>query len=245
MEDAARSEDRLHAVAVFFHGGVRRRALAVSSRTDTLRPAQSSAAHTSPPSPPRASGARPWRSAEPRRSSTFLFQSLDNARSPAPLHQLAWASSKRTFWASLPDVCVKAPPFFPAEIILLCVRWYYGPRSSSRRLDETYVRVGDKWKYVFGAFKQGRLLEPGVIGEVRSSTNSSISPPNPCCGVQPDSARLPLTQRASACFVNSAARRLGPGARASRGSPGRFPGSNRRPDCRGPSAPARQFGGPP
>src|SRR5512133_874882 len=49
----------------------------------------------------------------------------------------------------------------------------------------------------------------------------------------------------SACFANSSARRLGPGARAGRGSPGRFPGSNRRPDRRGPSAPARRSGGPP
>src|SRR5678816_4160172 len=96
---------------------------------------------------------------------------------------------------------------FPAEIILLCVRWYcrygisyrdleemmaergvavdhvtlcrwvqrYAPelekrvrwyqsyRSSSWRVDETYVRVGGKWKYLFRAVdKQGRLIDLAV-----------------------------------------------------------------------------------
>ena len=31
------------------------------------------------------------------------------------------------------------------------VRWYQGYRSSSWRVDETYVRVGGKWKYLFRA----------------------------------------------------------------------------------------------
>src|SRR5512138_2996543 len=39
-------------------------------------------------------------------------------------------------------------------------RWYQGYRSSSWRVDETYVRVGGKWKYLFRAVdKQGRLID--------------------------------------------------------------------------------------
>src|SRR5512144_2644967 len=40
------------------------------------------------------------------------------------------------------------------------VRWYQGYRSSSWRVDETYVRVGGKWKYLFRAVdKHGRLID--------------------------------------------------------------------------------------
>jgi transposase, IS6 family len=40
------------------------------------------------------------------------------------------------------------------------VRWYQGYRSSSWRVDETYVRVGGKWKYLFRAVdKRGRLID--------------------------------------------------------------------------------------
>jgi IS6 family transposase len=40
------------------------------------------------------------------------------------------------------------------------VRWYQGYRSSSWRVDETYVKVGGKWKYLFRAVdKQGRLID--------------------------------------------------------------------------------------
>ena len=40
------------------------------------------------------------------------------------------------------------------------VRWYQGYRSSSWRVDETYVRVGGKWKYLFRAIdKHGRLID--------------------------------------------------------------------------------------
>src|SRR4051794_20066957 len=39
------------------------------------------------------------------------------------------------------------------------VRPYRGPRSGSWRGDETYVRVGGKWKYLFRAVdKHGRLI---------------------------------------------------------------------------------------
>ena len=31
------------------------------------------------------------------------------------------------------------------------VRWYQGYRSGSWRVDETYVRVGGQWKYLFRA----------------------------------------------------------------------------------------------
>jgi transposase, IS6 family len=100
-------------------------------------------------------------------------------------------------------VSVQVPPF-PAEIILLCVRWYckygisyrnlsemmsergvqvdpstifrwvqrYAPEidkrvrpyqgkwSGSWRVDETYVRVGGKWKYLFRAVdKHGQLID--------------------------------------------------------------------------------------
>ena len=40
------------------------------------------------------------------------------------------------------------------------VRWYQGYRSSCWRVDETYVRVGGKWKYLFRAVdKHGRLID--------------------------------------------------------------------------------------
>ena len=39
------------------------------------------------------------------------------------------------------------------------IRPYQGPRSGSWRVDETYVRVGGKWKYLFRAVdKRGRLI---------------------------------------------------------------------------------------
>jgi len=40
------------------------------------------------------------------------------------------------------------------------VRWYQGFRSASWRVDETYVRVGGAWKYLFRAVdKTGRLID--------------------------------------------------------------------------------------
>jgi transposase-like protein len=40
------------------------------------------------------------------------------------------------------------------------VRWYQGYRSASWRVDETYVRVGGAWKYLFRAVdKTGRLID--------------------------------------------------------------------------------------
>jgi transposase-like protein len=39
------------------------------------------------------------------------------------------------------------------------IRPYQGPRSGSWRVDETYVRVGGKWKYLFRAIdKHGQLI---------------------------------------------------------------------------------------
>ncbi len=40
------------------------------------------------------------------------------------------------------------------------VRWYQGYRSGSWRVDETYIRVGGTWKYLFRAVdKPGRLID--------------------------------------------------------------------------------------
>jgi transposase-like protein len=40
------------------------------------------------------------------------------------------------------------------------VRWYQGYRVASWRVDETYVRVGGQWKYLFRAVdKHGRLID--------------------------------------------------------------------------------------
>jgi transposase, IS6 family len=40
------------------------------------------------------------------------------------------------------------------------VRWYQGYRSGSWRVDETYVRVGGQWKYLFRAVdKHGELID--------------------------------------------------------------------------------------
>jgi len=39
-------------------------------------------------------------------------------------------------------------------------RWYQGYRATSWRVDETYVKVGGKWKYLFRAVdKHGRLID--------------------------------------------------------------------------------------
>jgi transposase, IS6 family len=39
------------------------------------------------------------------------------------------------------------------------IQSYLGPRSGSWRVDETYVRVGGRWKYLFRAVdKHGRLI---------------------------------------------------------------------------------------
>ena len=39
------------------------------------------------------------------------------------------------------------------------IRRYQGPRSGSWKVDETYVRVGGKWKYLFRVVdKHGRLI---------------------------------------------------------------------------------------
>jgi transposase-like protein len=34
------------------------------------------------------------------------------------------------------------------------VRWYQGNRATSWRVDETYVKVGGKWKYLFSSCRQ-------------------------------------------------------------------------------------------
>jgi transposase-like protein len=40
------------------------------------------------------------------------------------------------------------------------VRWYQGSRCGSWRVDETYVRVGGKWRYLFRAVdKHGQLID--------------------------------------------------------------------------------------
>jgi transposase, IS6 family len=40
------------------------------------------------------------------------------------------------------------------------IRWYRGYRSSSWRVDETYVKVGGQWKYLFRAVdRHGRLID--------------------------------------------------------------------------------------
>ena len=41
-----------------------------------------------------------------------------------------------------------------------CVRWHQGYRPKSWQVDETYVRVGDQWKYLFRAVdKHGDLID--------------------------------------------------------------------------------------
>jgi len=52
------------------------------------------------------------------------------------------------------------------------MRPYRGPRSGSWRVDETYVRVGGKWKYLFRAVdKHGRLI--GFMLSDRRNTNTA------------------------------------------------------------------------
>ena len=52
------------------------------------------------------------------------------------------------------------------------LRPYQGPRSSSWRVDETYVRVGGRWKYLFRAIdKHGQLIAFRLSG--RRNTNAA------------------------------------------------------------------------
>jgi IS6 family transposase len=52
------------------------------------------------------------------------------------------------------------------------IRPYHGPRSGSWRVDETYVRVGGRWRYLFRAVdKQGRLIDSMLSG--RRDTNAA------------------------------------------------------------------------
>jgi transposase, IS6 family len=52
------------------------------------------------------------------------------------------------------------------------IRPYQGPRSGSWRVDETYVRVGGRWRYLFRAVdKQGRLIDSMLSG--RRDTNAA------------------------------------------------------------------------
>ena len=52
------------------------------------------------------------------------------------------------------------------------IRPYQGPRSGSWRVDETYVRVGGKWKYLFRAVdKRGRLI--AFMRSDRRNTNAA------------------------------------------------------------------------
>ncbi len=52
------------------------------------------------------------------------------------------------------------------------IRLYQGPRSGSWRVDETYVRVGGRWKYLFRAVdKHGRLI--AFVLSDRRNTNAA------------------------------------------------------------------------
>jgi transposase-like protein len=49
------------------------------------------------------------------------------------------------------------------------VRQYQGPHSGSWRVDETYVRVGGRWKYLFRAVdKHGQLID-FMLSDCRNS----------------------------------------------------------------------------
>jgi IS6 family transposase len=52
------------------------------------------------------------------------------------------------------------------------IRLYYGARSGSWRVDETYIRVGGNWKYLFRAVdKHGRLI--AFMLSKRRNTNAA------------------------------------------------------------------------
>jgi transposase-like protein len=52
------------------------------------------------------------------------------------------------------------------------IRFYQGPRSGSWRVDETYVRVGGRWKYLFRAVDEhGRLIASMLSN--RRNTNAA------------------------------------------------------------------------
>lgn len=49
------------------------------------------------------------------------------------------------------------------------VRRYQGHRSGSWRVDETYVRVGGKWKYLFRAVDEHRQLIDFMLSDRRNT----------------------------------------------------------------------------
>ncbi len=60
------------------------------------------------------------------------------------------------------------------------IRPYQGHRSGSWRVDETYVRMGGKWKYLFRAIdKQGQLIDFLLADRLRYRSSLSIPAQSP------------------------------------------------------------------
>ena len=57
------------------------------------------------------------------------------------------------------------------------VRWYQDYRATSWRVDETYVKVGGKWKYLFRAVdKHGQLIDSMLLERETSAQRTVQSP---------------------------------------------------------------------
>src|SRR5258708_11188395 len=56
------------------------------------------------------------------------------------------------------------------------VRWYQGYRAACWRVDETYVKVGGRWRYLFRAVdKQGRLID-FMLSDRRNTGSVALAP---------------------------------------------------------------------
>jgi transposase-like protein len=79
------------------------------------------------------------------------------------------------------------------------VRWYQGYRSASWRVDETYVRVGDAWKYLVRAVdKTGRLID--FMLSDRRNTRAALSITL--------TSLVPIRRRSGVCGERAHRRRL-------------------------------------
>ena len=94
------------------------------------------------------------------------------------------------------------------------VRRYQGPRSGSWRIDETYVRVGGRWKYLFRAVdKHGQLIDSMLSDRrnTRAAYRFLRKALRTMSGYPPHPSRLtnwrPIPKRSGACRMKGCCRK--------------------------------------
>jgi len=78
------------------------------------------------------------------------------------------------------------------------IRRYQGDRSASWRVDETYVRVGGKWRYLFRAVdKHGQLIDFMLTNWRRTPRQSGACRSRACCRNMSNTARRSISTASS------------------------------------------------